>query len=116
MDIKPIKRPWQKALTNYGNRITKDPFYHSSTWKSTRETFKLGTSILSNGKPISNALCYECMDIYNKITPMHTVDHIQAIEDGGSRTDMNNLRSLCLSCHNYKSAKEGNERRKQAKQ
>lgn len=112
MEIKRINRPWNPNEGRYGNRLKRDPFYHSSSWKATKEAFKQQQSILSNGKQISNALCYECMDKRNKATPMHTVDHILAIEDGGDRHDFNNLRSLCLSCHNSKSAKEGNERHK----
>ena len=112
MLIKKSKRPWHPNENRYGHRLHKDPFYNGSPWKATKEAFKVLDSILSNGKKVSNCLCYECMDKHEKITPMHTVDHILAIEDGGSRYDFSNLRSLCLSHHNSKSAREGNERRK----
>jgi 5-methylcytosine-specific restriction endonuclease McrA len=111
MQINNIQRPWQKK-TSYGNRLTKDPFYQSSEWKRTKASFKLGQSILPNGKPVSNMLCYECMAKDNRPTPGHSIDHIVPIEEGGSRTDHNNLMNLCLSHHNSKSAKEGNKRRK----
>lgn len=52
------------------------------------------------------------MEEEGRVTPMHTVDHITRIKDGGDRTDHNNLRSLCAHHHAIKSAKEGNERRK----
>lgn len=110
MQIKKIKRPWNPN-DNYGHRLHKDPFYNSSTWKNTKAAFKIVSSDLPDGKKVSNSLCYDCF-IKGHITPMHSVDHMIAIEDGGSRTDFNNLRSLCLSCHNTKSAIEGNERRK----
>jgi 5-methylcytosine-specific restriction endonuclease McrA len=112
MQINSIKRPWYNNTGNYGNRVTIDPFYQSSTWKRTKESFKRGFSILSNGMRVSNKLCYDCMDKHNKPTPMHTVDHMTAIQDGGDRTNHDNLRSLCLSHHNSKSAQEGNSRRK----
>lgn len=48
----------------------------------------------------------------NRLTPGHSIDHITPIEEGGDRTDHNNLRNLCLSHHNRKSAIEGNNRRK----
>lgn len=112
MQINKPKRPWNPNENRYGHRLHKDPFYHGSSWKATKEAFKVLHSTLSNGKKVSNALCYECMDKHQRVTPMHTVDHIQAIEDGGDRHTFTNLRSLCLSCHNRKSAIEGNERRK----
>ena len=35
------------------------------------------------------------------------VDHIQPIKQGGQALDMDNLQSLCWSCHSAKSIKEG---------
>lgn len=35
------------------------------------------------------------------------VDHIQPIRFGGAALDMENLQSLCWSCHSAKSVKEG---------
>lgn len=35
------------------------------------------------------------------------VDHIKPIKEGGSRLDLDNLQSLCWSCHSKKSILEG---------
>lgn len=37
------------------------------------------------------------------------VDHIQEIKQGGSRLDINNLQSLCWSCHSRKTIQERNK-------
>lgn len=94
----------------YGNRYAKDPFYQSSQWRSVRSIHKSGLTEW-NGYKVSNTLCIECFK-NGKLVPLHTVDHIVRIEDGGSRTDLSNMQSLCLSCHNRKSAREGNQSRK----
>lgn len=109
MEIKQIKRPWTGEL-KYGKRYSKasTAFYSSSIWQNTRKSFILGYSLLPNGKPVSNALCYRCAE-KNITKEMHAVDHIQRVEDGGSKTDHSNLMSLCRSCHESKSAKEKNE-------
>src|SRR5687767_7306037 len=113
MQINNIKRPWQKGTQSYGHRLKKDPFYNSTTWKRTKAAFKLGFSILPNGERISNSLCYDCMAEDGRVEPGHSIDHMVPIEEGGSRTDHNNLRNQCLSHHNRKSAIEGNNRRKE---
>jgi 5-methylcytosine-specific restriction endonuclease McrA len=41
------------------------------------------------------------------MTPAAMVDHIVPIRQGGAALDMNNLQSLCWSCHCAKSIKEG---------
>jgi 5-methylcytosine-specific restriction protein A len=108
MEIKTIKRPWQKQ-SNYGNRYNKDPLYHSQQWRSTRDIHLEGFTTI-DGKKVSNRLCIECYK-KGKVMKMHTVDHIIRVEDGGPKFDLSNLQSLCLSCHNRKSAIEGNQSR-----
>jgi 5-methylcytosine-specific restriction protein A len=39
------------------------------------------------------------------------VDHVQPIKEGGARFDAANLQSLCVSCHNAKTARESARRR-----
>ena len=51
-------------------------------------------------------LCEECMR-QGKETPATMVDHITPIRQGGRALDMENLQSLCWSCHSAKSVKEG---------
>ncbi len=110
MNITRIKRPWQKQH-NYGHRLHKDTFYQYPTWKRTKASFKLGFTEW-NGQQVSNQLCLECFK--QGITRKgYAIDHIVAIEDGGSRTDHTNLQNLCESHHNSKSAQEGNKRKHQ---
>lgn len=111
MEIKPIRRPWQKPSSSYGTRKSINPFYQSTAWDTTRELHKQRYTQI-NGFKLSHTYCIHCYKEARTLIPMHTVDHIIAIEDGGSPTDPTNLQSLCLSHHNRKSATEGNKRRK----
>lgn len=108
MKIDSINPPWHK--TGYGQRYNRDPFYNTSSWRNTRASFRLGTSIV-NGNPIENIFCIECAKEGKRILGSHC-DHITAIKDGGDRHDHSNLQTLCESCHNRKSAQEGNQRKR----
>lgn len=68
-----------------------DKFYHSAEWKKIREV------VLTN-----NPFCISCGRAAD------TVDHIVAIKNGGSKLSLDNLQSMCNSCHNVKENKEGN--------
>ena len=68
-----------------------DKFYHSKQWKNTRAL------VLSE-----NPFCVECGH------PAQMVDHKKAIKDGGAKLDLDNLQSMCNSCHNKKEIEEGN--------
>lgn len=50
-----------------------------------------------------NHLCVECLK-HDRITPATDVDHIVPFEglDDPLRLDLDNLQSLCRSCHNIK--------------
>lgn len=72
-----------------------DKFYCSDVWK------KLRLKQLAK-----QPLCEECLR-HGKITPAKIVDHIKPINFGGEKLDINNLQSLCVSCHSRKSALEG---------
>jgi 5-methylcytosine-specific restriction protein A len=50
-------------------------------------------------------LCAEC-ERQNKTTLGTVVDHIIPIRIGGDKLSLDNLQTLCTSCHNSKSAKE----------
>ena len=70
------------------NQKAKD-FYESIAWEKTRQ------AVLIRDK----GLCQECLK-EKKITPADTVHHIVELrEDWGRRLDMDNLVSLCASCH-----------------
>lgn len=48
-----------------------------------------------------NPLCEHCL-LERRTTPAQHVDHIKAIKQGGCPWDMDNLQSLCASCHTRK--------------
>ncbi len=55
-------------------------------------------------------ICQECKK-YGKITAATHVHHIEHLEDRPDRAyDMNNLISLCLSCHNKQHPEKGGSR------
>ena len=55
-----------------------------------------------------NPLCEEC-DRAGYTTPGQCVDHIKPMRFGGSPTALNNLQTLCNSCHAYKTGKESRQ-------
>jgi 5-methylcytosine-specific restriction protein A len=40
------------------------------------------------------------------LQPANVVDHIVPVKQGGERFDRSNLQSLCVPCHNAKTASE----------
>lgn len=66
---------------------------------------------LRNHKRMINPLCEKCEE-RGEFVPVHTVDHIKAILDGGEPYDLDNLQSLCKPCHGIKTAKERHRRSK----
>ena len=110
MKIEQTKLPWSNT-GKYGQRYNRDPFYQSQSWKNTRESFRLGYTLI-NGHKLLNIFCVDCYKERNNFTLGSHCDHITAIKDGGDRHDHSNLQTLCESCHNRKSAQEGNKRRK----
>lgn len=105
MKIQKIKRPW---FREYANRPPQS-FYHSSEWRKLRKAFITSTTTLPDGRILPNAICRICYLDYGRTEPMHTVDHIHRIRDGGNPLDWNNLQSLCKMHHDRKSSQEGHE-------
>ena len=69
--------------------------YNSSRWQDLRR-------YVLNKQP----LCVECLK-NNRITPATVVDHIKPHKGNEDLFyDINNLQSLCKSCHDRKTAKE----------
>jgi len=68
-------------------------FYHSRNWKQVRDI-----------QLKSSPLCVECG------MPAKIVDHIVEIRDGGEKLSLENLQSMCISCHNIKTAAERGKR------
>ena len=62
-------------------------FYHSKQWKEIR-----------NIQLRQSPLCISCS------LPAKVVDHIVEIKDGGEKLLLDNLQSMCISCHNIKTA------------
>ena len=89
----------QKLIDKNYNLYERDKvnqkFYQSAEWKALR---KLKLSI--------NPLCEECLKS-RRFVKATMADHIKPINQGGLPLDINNLQSLCRSCHSIKSAKEG---------
>ena len=79
---------------------------YSWAWHKTRTAFILASTVV-RGQELSNSWCIECFKKSGSFVPVHAVDHIVRVRDGGS-DDFNNLQSLCLYHHQSKSAIEGN--------
>ena len=69
--------------------MSKTRFYNSANWKRLRAL-----------KLRANPICEMCLP--DRITLATAVDHIKAINLGGSATALDNLQSLCHACHNRK--------------
>jgi 5-methylcytosine-specific restriction enzyme A len=71
-------------------------FYKSKPWKKTREQVLIR----------DHGLCQSCLK-NKRITMASIVDHIIPLKIAWEkRLDMNNLQSLCQSCHNQKTAED----------
>lgn len=75
-----------------------NPFYGSKEWKGLRLA-----------KLSLNPLCENC-EKHDVVTPGEVVDHILEIRDGGELLSMNNLQSLCKSCHSSKTRRNWGKR------
>jgi len=94
-----IKRPWHKdKKVSVKTRTANDnrKIYDSSRWRYQLRPMKLRKT----------PFCEYCMIL----TEAKEVDHIKPISEGGDPFDLDNLQSLCVSCHARKSAKEGQVR------
>lgn len=89
------KRPaisnWQENEKLKGNRHERG---YGTKWD------KLRKKILRR----DNFLCQPCYN-NNKLTPAEQVDHVVPKARGGT-DEHSNLQSICLTCHNKKTAKE----------
>ena len=69
-------------------------FYNSQPWQALRQQ-----------KLKRDRFCEECRRGGRLVLATH-VDHKHEIRQGGERLDMDNLQSLCHSCHSRKTLKE----------
>jgi len=84
------RRQKQNVSIDYKER---NRFYQRKPWK------------LARAERLSiEPLCRSCRAV-SKLVAATVVDHIIAIEDGGAELDQDNLQSLCIDCHNSKTAR-----------
>ena len=72
--------------------------YKSFKWQKLRKIY------YSN-----NPLCENCL-LHNAVVKGVIVDHVIEINDGGAVYDYNNLRTLCISCHNTTTTEQRQKR------
>ena len=85
------KQVADKQYNQFQRNKQAQAFYESAAWRRLRRI-----------KLEMNPICEECKK--GKAT---TADHIVPIKQDGAALDINNLQSLCGSCHGKKSIKEG---------
>ena len=73
-------------------------FYDGKPWEALRRQ-----------KLARNKFCEECQR-GGRLVLATMVDHIVEIKNGGAKLDMDNLQSLCHSCHSSKTLRERNKR------
>ena len=79
-------------------------FYRGKTWRKLSYTYRL-----------NHPVCENCLE-NGIIIKSDMVDHIEEIRDNWERRyDETNLRALCWGCHNTKTAKERDKRKKEGK-
>jgi HNH endonuclease len=122
LKVNDLSRPWDKKGQT---RYSPDKFYTSSEWKSTRKIhlskstkvtpeqynriLEINPGLKYTNGTISNLFCLECYK-EGRLKEGKQVDHITRIKDGGGRTELSNLQSLCTYHHAAKSANEGKKR------
>ena len=89
------RQEMEKQYNKYKRDRGAQKFYQSKEWKAVRRV-----------KLNNNPLCEECMR-QGKYVRATMVDHIVPIKQGGKALDIQNLQSLCNSCHSKKSIEEG---------
>lgn len=84
----------RKQMNNEYNQYLRDEdskkFYNSTAWRK-----------LARKQLIREPLCSICLK-EGRASMAEIADHIKPITEGGERLDINNLQSLCRSCHNKK--------------
>ena len=94
--IDKIEKPsWiDKSVDSGHSRMVSIDFYHTTQWREIRQK-----------KLSMNPICEHC-EKRGKVTPGKVIDHIIPIQFGGSKTDLDNLQSLCSKCDAIKTAKD----------
>ena len=85
----------KQSQKNYNRTRRKNQeFYDSKAWRKLSKWFRK-----------KNPLCAHCRD-KGIAKEAQLVDHIVPIEQGGEPLSESNLQSLCIPCHNTKTAEE----------
>jgi len=87
-----------KTYDQHGRDKERKRFYDGEPWRAVRAR-----------KLAQDRFCEECRKGGTLVLATH-VDHIVEIKDGGAKLDMENLQSLCHSCHSRKTMQERNRR------
>ena len=96
---KSVRRPWQpERKVQSGRTHSNTKFYQSSEWRKLR-------ALQMERQP----LCEEC-ERKGVATVARVADHVVPINQGGEPLNLDNLQSLCHTCHNRKSGKESHTR------
>ncbi|MDQ8644368.1 HNH endonuclease signature motif containing protein [Enterococcus sp. FR169] len=90
------KKDYHERKANEGRYFA---FYRSKAWRKLSYTYRL-----------NHPVCEECLS-HGIIVKSDMVDHMEEIRDNWDRRyDETNLRALCWSCHNTKTARERKRR------
>jgi 5-methylcytosine-specific restriction protein A len=95
--MKPLPQPWKpKRKAQSGRKTDDSKKYQTARWRKFRKWYVS-----------ENPLCVKCLE-RDLTVAMQELDHIKPIRLGGEMYDIENLQSLCKSCHGRKSATERN--------
>lgn len=89
---KPKRMSWEKKQDKGRTKLSQSGFYSQRRWIKVRDY------VITN-----EPLCRRCLSEFGKRKPAQMVDHIEPINDKSSnelKYGVENLRSLCFSCHN----------------
>jgi 5-methylcytosine-specific restriction protein A len=92
----------QKLTDKQYEKYQRDPIVkkrYNRTWKRIRDRYIA-----------AHPLCEKCASL-GRVTPAQEVHHIKPLSQGGTN-DVDNLMSLCTSCHSEITAREGGRWRK----
>jgi 5-methylcytosine-specific restriction enzyme A len=96
------KQTYHRHYDKYKRNKEARTFYKSTAWKKCRQV------VLER----DNFLCQECLK-NNRVTPADMVHHIvELLDDWNKALDIDNLSSLCNSCHNKVHGYRGEPERK----
>ncbi len=91
------KQQIEKDYNSNSRNKENQSIYQSKKWRDLRQD-----AIIRDGFK-----CTNCDTIIGLKHRDHVVDHIIEIEDGGAAYDLENLQTLCMSCHNKKTKAKG---------